>query len=336
MKVSIILTGKNDNYGGYFEERATLVTKYNLKRLKKINVDYELIFVEWNPDPTKQLFSQKFTEIDKNIKSYVVDGEIHDSIVGDYEYMEFLEFFAKNAGLKRATGDFIIFTNADVFFDDEIFENLKNLSNLNDKTIYRALRKDIKFDKLEGLGSRHFEEATFRINHCLHKPYTDASGDFTMAHKDLFFELNGYDENQKFVKIHKDTRILFSAFKKGDVDFEMIGSIYHVDHAGSAVGSSGDLGDYRKANGPYRWKYLSNLPYKNRKVWGLDQSFFDDVKLQENIYTIKKKKDVDLKQIFDYNDKPYMGFYTKEEFFSFFREIEQRYDVQIIKNFREG
>ena len=44
MKLSLILTGRNDNYGGYFNERASLTTKYNISQLKKNNIDYEVIF----------------------------------------------------------------------------------------------------------------------------------------------------------------------------------------------------------------------------------------------------------------------------------------------------
>lgn len=335
MKVSIILTGKNDNYGGHFEDRAILTTKYNLKQLKKRNIDYEIIFMEWNPEKDRDFFSKKFKKIDDKIKCYIVENDIHQKIVGEYKHMTFLEFFAKNAGLKRSSGDCIIFTNADVFFCENIFETLEN-KIIEDNFIYRAERYDLRFDKLNGLNDKEFLKSTFRINPSPFKPYLDGAGDFTMASKKTFLELNGYDENQRFVKIHKDTRILFSAFKHGNIDFEMIGRIYHIDHADSAVGNDGTLKNYRQANGPYNWKYAYNLPYKNRDFWGMDSRYFNDLKIDENIYLIKNKEEIDVSKLYSYDDKQYFMENRPEEhnqqFIELHKEIEKRYNIKIFKD----
>lgn len=335
MKISIILTGRNDNYGGHFEDRAILTTKYNLKQLKNRKIDYEVIFIEWNPEQERELFSKKFKKVDENIKCYVVKNDIHNSIIGEYKHMTFLEFFAKNVGLKRASGDCVIFTNADVFFCENIFETLEKQA-IKDNIIYRAERYDLRFDKLNGLNDKEFLKSTFRVNPSPFKPYLDGAGDFTMATKKTFMDLNGYDENQKFVKIHKDTRILFSAFKHGDIDFEMIGRIYHIDHADSAVGDNGTLKNYRQANGPYNWKYAYNLPYKNRDFWGMDKKIFNDIKIDENIFEIKQKDGNNLSEIYSYDDKQYLMENKPEEhtqeFISLHKEIEKRYNVKIFKD----
>jgi hypothetical protein len=44
--ISIILAGRNDNYGGNFENRLFSTLTYNLEQLDKAGVDYEVIFVE--------------------------------------------------------------------------------------------------------------------------------------------------------------------------------------------------------------------------------------------------------------------------------------------------
>lgn len=283
MKCSIILTGKNDNYGGHFDERLILTTKYNAKKLTKLGVDVEIIFVEWNPLEDKPLLSEKLSKAFDDIKCYVVDNETHNKFRGEFEYMTFLEFFAKNIGIRRATGDILICSNADVFYNDNVFKFIAK-SKFQDNVIYRAERKDIRFHKLKGLSDDLFLQATFRTNPVGGPPYVDASGDFTMATKKTFESIGGYDENMRFVKIHKDSRILFSAMEK-EMSFLLIGDIFHIDHEGSAVGTTGDLSNYRETNGPYQWMYFKGLPYNNSEFWGMNNNS-TETKLQDKIFKL--------------------------------------------------
>lgn len=327
MKCSIILTGKNDNYGGHFDERLILTTKYNTKNLKKAGVDCEIIFVEWNPIEGKPLLSEKLVNNFENIKCYVVKEDIHKQIRGEYDHMSFLEFFAKNLGIRKASGDILICTNADVFYGQPVIDFLSK-GDFCDNTIYRAERKDIRFHKLRGMGDMNFDAATFRNNPVGAKPYVDASGDFTAATKKAFLEIGGYDEQQRFVKIHKDSRILFSAFERG-FDFKLIGKIYHIDHEGSAVGTSGNLSNYRPTNGPYSWKYLLNLPYKNVQYWGFHGNSIEE-ELSKNIYNVTFSGDFDLES-YEFKDKEFIfdGIPREEqiEYIQFARKQLQKFSL---------
>ncbi len=122
MKLTHILTGKNDNYAGFFEERLYLTMKYNLHLYKKLGIDVEFLFVEWNPLQDKELLSTKLAQQfkDYDFKAYVIQPDIHDKVVGKYAYMTFLEFFAKNVGIKRASGDYILCSNADIFLSEKV------------------------------------------------------------------------------------------------------------------------------------------------------------------------------------------------------------------------
>jgi len=303
--ISIVVTGKNDNYGGHFDERLELTLKYNIKKFKERGIDTEIVFVEWNPVPDHPLLSEKLVNMLKNVRCYVVEKEDHDLLSGPYTHMTFLEFFAKNVGIRRSMGEYIICTNADVFYGESVFDNIAN-EPLDKNTIYRTQRNDIRFLKLNGLSEKHFEVATFRVNPLYNrKPYTDASGDFTMASKELFEKLQGYDENQRFVKIHKDTRILFSSLYNREVDYKEIGKMYHIDHEGSAVGTTGRLDNYRPTNGPYQWKYTKNLPYENRDFWGMSSEIVDEIELKENIHKLTFKKDFNIDQ-YNFDDSSYM------------------------------
>lgn len=301
--ISIVVTGKNDNYGGHFDQRLELTLKYNVKKFKEAGIDAEIVFVEWNPISGTPLLSEKVATMFDNVKCYVVEKEEHDIIAGPNTYMTFLEFFAKNVGIRRASGDYVVCTNADVFYGNEVFDKIAN-TELDKNIIYRTRRDDIRFHKLESLTEEGFKNAKFRTNPLNGKPYVDASGDFTMASKELFEKLNGYDENMRFVKIHKDSRILFSALHNSEIDYVNLGVMYHIDHEGSAVGTTGKLTDYRPTNGPYHWKYVLDLPYKNRHFWGMSREIVDEIKLKNNIYKLKFKESFNPEE-YNFQDEKY-------------------------------
>jgi len=334
MKCSIILTGKNDNYGGYFDERLILTTKYNIKKLTKLGAEVEVIFIEWNPLEDKPLLSEKLSKVFDDIKCYVVDNETHSKFCGEFEYMTFLEFFAKNIGIRKATGDILICSNADVFYDDNVVEFISK-GLFKDNCIYRAERRDIRFHKLKSLTSKSLENAVFNENPVGKSPYIDGSGDFTMATKKTFENLTGYDESVRFVKIHKDSRILWSAFdletindtagifSSSDFNFELIGNIYHIDHEGSAVGTSGDLRNYREANGPYVWLYFKDLPYKNNEFWGMHGNSVEE-KISNKIKKISFIENFEMKN-YNFRDAEFMFENLNDEEKLAYMKLERTY-----------
>ena len=53
--ISIILVGRNDNYGGNFEDRLFSTLDYNSRALSERGIEHEIVFVEWNPVPDEPL-----------------------------------------------------------------------------------------------------------------------------------------------------------------------------------------------------------------------------------------------------------------------------------------
>ena len=301
--ISYVLCGRNDNYAGYFDERLFLTVKYNFKKFKEHGIPHELIFVEWNPDPTKELFSKKLVNTIPNTRCYVVGKEVHNAIAQEYTWMTFMEFFAKNVAIRRAEGDYILCTNADCFYSDSIFEEIAK--GMDENIVYRAERHDIDLDRVLELNEDGFKDQITR-SHPIGSiaPYTDAAGDFALMSKKLFDRCTGYDEGQRFVKIHKDSRILFSIYKWKDptISFKPIGELYHIEH-GTSVPTTGLGANYRKANGPYNWKYFAGLPYENQDNWGLIENV-EEHKIQDNIYEIKIEKG---KKLVYPSDEHFMG-----------------------------
>ena len=286
MKLTHILTGKNDNYAGFFDDRLILTMKYNFHLYKKLGIEAEFILVEWSPDSDTQLLSEKLADVfsEEDFRAYVVRKDIHDKIIGHRKWMTFLEFFAKNVGIQRAKHDFILCSNADIFLKKDVLIKLKNKQD--DNTIYRAERHDIDLDKIKKLSVEEFDNAVIKVHKFPEndKVFVDGSGDFTLAHKNVWQKIQGYDENQRFVKIHKDSRFLFSAAESG-FQFENLGVIYHIDH-GTSVPMTGLGSRYRLANGPYNWRYMLDLPYENLDNWGLTGENISEKKISDTIFEI--------------------------------------------------
>src|SRR5882672_779005 len=57
--VSIVLTGRNDNYGGDFTVRCERALRFNWDNLSKAHVNAEVVFVEWNPVAHREYLVQE-------------------------------------------------------------------------------------------------------------------------------------------------------------------------------------------------------------------------------------------------------------------------------------
>ena len=120
--LSIILAVRNDNYGGDFNQRLENMLKWNIHFFEHYEVQIEFILVNYNPvlENSPLFESVQFPENRKycSIRMITVTSDIHQKysdpkirkIVPVYEYI------AKNAGIRRAKGEFILSANPDVLF----------------------------------------------------------------------------------------------------------------------------------------------------------------------------------------------------------------------------
>ncbi len=81
--LSIILTGRNDNFGGDFNERLFAAVAYNDRLLRAAGVEYELRFVEWRPVAGRPLLADllraRVPDVAARLMSYEVDARYHDA-----------------------------------------------------------------------------------------------------------------------------------------------------------------------------------------------------------------------------------------------------------------
>lgn len=149
--MSIIVTGRNDDYGKAFLNRVGNFIGFLCPRIKNSNI--EIVFVDWNGQPDKTDF---FTAAVNNNKIDVngcvtriikVPPEYHDEIAFQKKSKNsFFEYYAKTVGIRRARGRWILVTNPDIIFEKSLLDFILNEANLQNDTFYQADRYDFTFD----------------------------------------------------------------------------------------------------------------------------------------------------------------------------------------------
>ncbi len=147
--LSIVLTGRNDNYGGDFIKRLQDFFNWNCSLLEIKKVETEIVFVNWNPIENEPSIldligfpkNAKYVQI----RIITVPSKLHESFVNSKvrRTVPIFEFLAKNVGVKRAKGEFILCLNADVLLHPKIVESIASRT-LSIECYYRANRLDFK------------------------------------------------------------------------------------------------------------------------------------------------------------------------------------------------
>ncbi|MFC1801920.1 hypothetical protein ACFLY7_00560 [Patescibacteria group bacterium] len=149
-KISIVVTARNDNYGGNWINRINTFIKILVHLTNKYEELFELVFVEYNPVANKKRLYEELTiQNNKHLKVrfITVPNEFHKKLPRSSE-VTVCEFIGKNIGIKRAKGEFILATNPDTIFSDELFK-LITKKQLDNKNFYRVDRRDLYISKFD-------------------------------------------------------------------------------------------------------------------------------------------------------------------------------------------
>ncbi|MGF1493861.1 MAG: glycosyltransferase family A protein [Microcoleaceae cyanobacterium] len=264
-KLSIVFAGRNDSYGGDFKAKVLAAWKRNYTQMLKRNIKAEWVFVEWNP-LDKNYLSSILAPL--GFKCYIIPLKIHQEICTNPQ-MNFMQFFAKNVGMRKASNDWIVLTNADVMFGEDILDFIATYK-LDENLIYRAERRDIK----PGLHDASFQ--TMVDNTVMYydtqggSDFIRGAGDFTLYNKrKITF---GHDESIRDSDIYIDIRFLYN-YKElsefNDYSFiQFIGTVFKEDHHLTWRHTSHLPASHKGLN--KREEYLhSNIPYSSPQSWGL-------------------------------------------------------------------
>lgn len=275
--LSIVLTGRNDGYGGDFVARLARTLQFNHRQLDARGITHEFVFVEWAPLRDRRwlidILFDAATELDRRVFTwYVVDPKYH-TVLSLNPRLEYLEFLAKNVGVRRARGQYVVSSNSDVYLGRHVLDTIK-AGALKARVLYRAPRHDLAAQPATSVPDWDLLEDPRSLAgpaHVLKRPYLgSATGDFAMLDRESFHEIRGFNEVYRVARIGIDRNILVKVLSAGFTIADIGGPVYHENHEGSyRLNPHAYAG--REAEAPWgdrRW-HSGGVSYVNPPTWGL-------------------------------------------------------------------
>lgn len=146
--LTIVAATRNDNHGGDLLKRTTCFVEGIYHQAKKINFPLELIIVEWNPPKDKPLLKDVLPLPQNDdlvsIRFIIVPNELHQKFKNP-DTLPLHQMIAKNVGIRRAKGQFVLCTNIDIIFSDGCFSRFAK-QDFNHNYFYRTSRCDVNKD----------------------------------------------------------------------------------------------------------------------------------------------------------------------------------------------
>jgi hypothetical protein len=146
--LSVVVTTRNDDHGGGLLRRTQTFVNAFLGQVKRHRVPAELIFVEWNPPANRPPLREALSWPDDREDCRVRFVEVPQTVHARYQNAAVLPLYqmiGKNVGIRRAVGEFVLATNIDILFSDELMSFLASRSLVPGR-MYRIDRHDVMPD----------------------------------------------------------------------------------------------------------------------------------------------------------------------------------------------
>lgn len=252
--ISAVLCGRNDDYGGHLNERAT----YSINSM--LETFDEVIYVDWNTEEGKNVLTDDLDIKDRSkLKVITIKPDKVKELTKGVKCQPMCEVLSRNIGIRRAKGDIIISTNIDIIAPTRTELDI-SVSNLKSMEMLTVIRKDIELDDL----NIHFNKISFQndlvpviygvdsIRTKLTSPYLQVNkeliekfsvnnhhtissiicgcGDFQIAHKETWYKIRGFEESMT-KRQYADTTVQYKLIMaNGRVKASNFPPIYHIEH----------------------------------------------------------------------------------------------------------
>lgn len=270
LMLSVVVVTRNDLHVERMQDRTQAFINGIVYLAESNKTKVELIIVEWNPPSDRKPFAEQFKFLPHSdyctIKIVTVPVEVHNT----YKWADRLPLYqmiGKNAGVRRARGQFVLATNIDILLSQSLFEYITD-PQLSESCIYRSNRWDVDMDILDVDNTKAqldtaFEKC-FRINYreggipiedvrkdrektetfdpdhmWYPNLHTEGCGDFQMLHRNDWYKVRGYAETDCFC-YHMDSLFAFTCHFAG-IKEEALSDDYphfHIDHTVGTVVNS--------------------------------------------------------------------------------------------------
>lgn len=146
--LSVVVVSRNDDHGGNMLQRMQLFVSGWIEQSKRFSLPSELVIVEWNPPVGRQRLAEVLQlpeEVSPCIVRFIeVPSELHRRFKNS-ESLPLFQMIGKNVGIRRARGRFVLATNIDILFSDELMEFFA-YGKLLPGYMYRIDRYDVPSD----------------------------------------------------------------------------------------------------------------------------------------------------------------------------------------------
>ena len=173
MVISIVVGTRNrDSQLNYFLKSLTL---------QKKPPSFEVIIVNYGGSHSTQKLIHTYTSL--NIRYYFVD-----------DYGVYNESRAKNIGIRKASGEIVICTNADLIYSPTVLSDFyKTYTDTEGKYLYQLQRHALKKNEnISRIFHSDFQKIAKSKGRLINRR---ACGDFQAAKRNIWFSVRGYDEH---------------------------------------------------------------------------------------------------------------------------------------------
>lgn len=254
--ITYIVPSKNDNYDSQNLDKLPLTLSTNVQQLIDLGLNVEPILVDWCSEiPLHTL------DVIKNIKFSINHIYVDKSLLiqDGLNPERYYEYFAKNVGIRRATGKYILIENSDILNDENLAISINKFIRSNTFNVYvrPTLRVNVWYPNIDEY--THYDTINDKLFGDLNP------GDFILASKDDWIKAQGYDETNighrgTKRQANMDVEMLYQ-FNKLGIQVHFIDGYYrHMDHDRGGLTPEQQFG---------KSAFTRNLNgYVNRPTWG--------------------------------------------------------------------
>ena len=125
--ISLVVTSRNDNHGETLQFRMQTFLDCFLDQCRRYQLPAEIVMVEWNPPEERPPLAEALRWPADNKYCPVRIIQVPPDIHRRYQHSDRLPLFqmiAKNVGIRRARAPFVLATNIDILFSEELIRHL--------------------------------------------------------------------------------------------------------------------------------------------------------------------------------------------------------------------
>lgn len=261
MKVSVVLVGRNDDYGGRQVERVN----YSINCM--LDTFDEIIYVDWNTEGSETLTDVLDIRVHpEKLTIITVPPSQCRELMGEHEYthgQKCCEVLARNIGIRRATGDIIVDSNTDIIPPKREHLNVL-LKDTRIGDMWTIAKHDVEVDVLHKMYEQTRSYMNVRdlipihygvnpISARLICPFLEmnkqtllqlppehhhvasslicACGDMQIARKETWYAIKGFEESM-IKRMYVDSIVQYKVIMNGGtVRATNFPPIYHIEHA---------------------------------------------------------------------------------------------------------